>query len=174
MSKNVIQMNLGQSDIVKDDGLLGALREFMDRDFADPGDVAPLSGAVVRARYVLNDSGGTLAKGSGVVYKSGYTLKRIGGNHSANGVCDGIVDPYLPAAVADGAYFWIIEQGPVLALAGSGGLAANNLLQTAASGTFVAGTLGTNSVGHCGRAQAAITATELGRVVFKAPFSCGI
>ena len=166
------QMRLGTIDVVKDDAYLGATRCFNDKDHRDPDDVLPGSGMNIRAVYVKNDSGGALAPGLGATYKAGSTGKLVGALSGANAICHGIIDPYLTASVPNGSYFWLIIEGPVnYVTAGTGGLTAGALLQTGASGTFVAGTAGTNPIGHSGYAVAAITATEKGKVYFHNAFA---
>lgn len=160
---------LGAKNIVRDDAYLGAVRVFMDKDQSLPDSVAPLSARGVKAMYVKNGSGGALTKGLGVVMKSG-ALNQVGGLHSANGRCDGIIDPYLTGTVADGDYFWLIIEGPIDVEVGSGGLTANSVVQTIASGKFANGTAGTNPVGHSGIAEEAGVDGATARVIFNNPF----
>lgn len=169
---NVSQMPLGRVDVIQDPAYLGAVRQFDHKDHSDPDSVTPLSAAKISARLVLNDSGGALSPGKGVIYKAAYTGKRIGNTHSANAICHGVVDPYLTADVANGSYFWLIEDGPIdQLLAGTGGLTAGDLLQTGASGTFVTGTAGTNPIGHCGYAEETFIATAKGQAWLNLPFA---
>jgi hypothetical protein len=168
------QQRLGEYNVIQDDAYLGAIRCFNDKDHTDPDAVAPLSGMEIVAQLVKNNSGGTLAKGLGVTYEAGFQGKQVDALSGANAICDGVVDPFIPGAtVPDQAYFWIIKKGPCQVVAGTGGLAAGDLLQTAASGTFIDGTPGTNPQGHSGFADAAITAAAQGRVVLNLPFSAG-
>lgn len=166
----IAQARLGAKNILKDDAYLGAERSFMDKDHSVPDSVAPLSSRVIRARYVKNGSGGALDPGKGVVIKSGAP-NQIGGYHSANGRCDGVIDPFLTGSVADGDYFWLIVEGPVDVEIGSGNIAANAVVQTIASGLFAGGTAGTNPVGHSGIAEEAANSGSRARVIFNNPFS---
>lgn len=160
---------LGVKNIVKDDAYLGAVRVFMDKNHADPDSVAPLSARGIKAIYVKNGSGGALTKGLGVVMKSG-ALNQVGGLHSANGRCDGIIDPFLTGTVADGDYFWLIVEGPIDVEVGSGDLAVNAVVQTLASGKFGTGTAGTNPLGHSGISEEAGVNNGVARVMFNNPF----
>ncbi len=166
----IAQARLGAKNVLKDDSYLGAERSFMDKDHSNPDSVAPLSSRIIRARYVLNDSGGTLDPGKGVVIKSGAPNK-IGGYHSANGRCDGVVDPFLVGAVAVNDYFWLIVDGPVDVEIGAGNITANAVVQTIGSGLFAGGTAGTNTVGHSGIAEEAANSGARARVIFNNPFS---
>lgn len=169
---NVSQQRLGETNVIQDDLYLGALRTFMDKDHSDPDSNTLLSGMLIYARLVKNNSGGTLAKSLGVTYEAGYTGKQVDALSGANAICDGIVDPFIAeATVADGAYFWLIVKGPCKIVDSGSGLSAGNLLQSAANGEFVAGTPGTNPIGHSGRALAAISADATGRAYFHNPFS---
>ena len=168
----ISQMRLGTVDKIQEAGYLGAVRCFDHKDHSDPDAVTPLSAMKIKARLVLNDSGSNLTPGTGATYKAGYTGKRVGAASGANAICHGIVDPYLSSVVANGSYFWLIIEGPVdYVLAGSGGLTAGDLLQTAASGAFVTATPGTNPIGHSGYAIEDIAADAEGQVYFHNPFA---
>lgn len=168
---STIQMRLGEVDIVGAESV-GQIGCFQDKDLStNPASPTLYSQMKTYAVLVLNDSGGTLAAGTGCTFKSGYLGTRVGAKSGANLVCDGIVDPDVSAAVPDQAYFWLIIQGPTRALIGAGDQAANGVVQTLASGLFGTGTAGTNPIGHSGKALAAATSGNLGRILFNNPFS---
>lgn len=160
---------LGAKNIYRQDEYLGAMRNFQDRDHADGQSVTASTARTIKAMYVKNGSGGALTKGLGVVMKSGAP-NQVGGLHSANGRCDGIIDPFLTGTVADGDYFWLIVEGPVDVEVGTGGLTANSVVQTIASGKFANGTAGTNPIGHSGIAEEAGIDGAVARVMFNNPF----
>lgn len=116
--------------------LAGIMGEFLDVNYASTAEIKPiLSQHKIYARWVKNDSGGTLAANKAVVYKDGYHLKRVG---AACGVSparpDGVVNPYA-GTIADGSWFWMIVRGPCkLITDGSGALAIGDNITTAASG----------------------------------------
>lgn len=168
-----IQQQLGEVDVVKDDNALGVTKIFRDLDMTNPGFWTLGSQASVKAIFVKNDSGGTLASGLGVTYKSGYVGKRVGAKSGANARCDGVVDPFLGAGVtvADGSYFWLIIEGPIDVEVGSGDLTINTVVQTLANGLFGSGTAGTNTIGHSGLSDEAGTSGNRARVFFNNPFS---
>jgi len=94
--------------------LLGKVVEFEDRNWASTDPIKPLlSGMTIKARFVKNDSGGTLAKNLIVAWKSGYVGTRVGGLCAVSPArpC-GVVTPYAGATIADGANFWMIVSGP--------------------------------------------------------------
>ncbi len=172
MSTRTIQMQLGEKNIVIDDRLLGCQVCFLDKDLGSNFDT-PLSAMEMCAVYVKNTSGGTLLSGRGGVFKSGATGKEVGGYHSANGRCDGVIDPFLGAGVtvADGDYFWLMIQGPFDVEVGAGDLTVNSVVQTLANGLFGTGTAGTNPIGHSGISAEAGTSGGRARVCFNNPFS---
>lgn len=168
---HTIQMKLGDVDIV-DDQSLGQIGCFQDKDLTTtPASPTLNSQMITKAVIVMNDTGGVLAGGTGVTYKSGYLGTRVGAKSGANLVCDGIVDPDVSADVPDGSLFWLIIGGPTKALIGAGDQAANGVVQTLAAGLFGTGTAGTNPIGHSGKAMAAATSGNLGRILFNNPFS---
>ena len=168
---HTIQMKLGDVDIV-DSQSLGQIGCFQDKDLTTtPASPTLNSQMITKAVIVMNDTGGTLAAGTGVTYKSGYLGTRVGAKSGANLVCDGIVDPDVSAAVPDGSYFWLIIGGPTKALIGVGDQTANGVVQTLAAGLFGTGTAGTNPIGHSGKAMAVATSGNLGRILFNNPFS---
>lgn len=170
MSK-ISQMRLGEYDKLQEDGYLGAVRRFMDKDHDNADAVTPLSGTDIVAVYVQNDSGGTLAGGLGVNFKSNAIGKKIGALSGANLYCDGVVDPFLSVAVPNGSYFWLIISGPIDVEIGSGDITAGAVVQTIASGKFAGGTRGTNPIGHCGTATEAVASGARARVYLHLPFS---
>lgn len=168
-----IQQQLGEVDIVKDDNALGVVKTFLDRDTTDPNAHVLNSQTTIKAIFVKNDSGGTIESGLGATYKSGGTGKTIGAKSGANARCDGVVDPFIGAGVtvADGAYFWLIIEGPIDVKVGAGDLTANAVVQTLANGLFGDGVAGTNPIGHCGIAAEAGTSGGRARVYFNNAFS---
>lgn len=168
-----IQMQLGEKDVVQDDRLLGVVKYFADINRDSDVNWYPESSAKLKAVFVKNDSGGTLASGLGVTYKAGGVGKTIGALSGANLRCDGVVDPFLGAGVtvADGSYFWLLIEGPFDVEVGAGDLTSLGVVQTLASGKFGTGTAGTNPVGHSGISAEAGTSGGRARVFFNNPFS---
>ena len=160
----VSQSRLGQTDVlIPDDNYLGTVREFMDKDWSDPGSVKLRSGTMIRAVYVKNDSGSAIVGGKGCVYKAGYLGLYVGGLHSADARCDGVADPFV-ASIANGAYFWLVISGPCNVLIGTSGVSAGDALQTATGGTFIALTDGnTYASGRAGIITADTVDTATGR-----------
>ena len=171
MSNIVPNARLGQVDIVKDDAYLGHVATFVDKNWSVDNSVEVLSSSYIYAAFVKNDSGGTLGLGLGVTFKANGIGKTIGALSGANAICDGIVDPFLSAAVPDESYFWLIIKGPVDILVGVGGSTAGDVLQTLANGLFTDATPGTNPIGHSGRWAETAVATERARAYFHNPFS---
>jgi hypothetical protein len=173
MSGKTIQMALGRKGVVSDDSMLGQEAIFQGVNLDDPNNPILDSSTTIKAILVANDSGGTLASGLGVTYKSGYLGKKIGALSGANAVCDGVVDPFLGAGVtvADGETFWLCVEGRFDVEVGAGDLAANGVVQTLANGKFGTGTAGTNPIGHCGKANEAGTSGGRALVAFNNPFS---
>lgn len=173
MADITIQAGLGKKGVVDDDNMLGQVATFQGVNLDDPN-FPVLDGATpIKAILVRNTSGGTLASGLGVTYKSGKLGKEIGTLSSANGVCDGVIDPFLGAGVtvADQQTCWLILEGRINVEVGAGDLTINTVVQTLANGKFGSGTLGTNPVGHCGRSVAAGTSGNRALVAFNPPFA---
>lgn len=171
MSSMISQMRLGEYDVIQDDAYLGAVKKFMDKDHSNPDAVAPLSSTYITAVLVKNASGGTLAGGLGVTFKSDGIGKTIGALSGANLYCDGVVDPFLTVAVPNGSYFWLIVDGPCDVEIGSGDITAGAVVQTIASGKFAGGTRGTNPIGHCGNSTEAVASGARARVYLHLPFA---
>lgn len=136
MSEKAIQMyGLGKSVASGElDHLLGTIREFRDFDYSSTGVPTARSGAIVRAMWVKNRNGGTLTKRQVVKWKTGYvkTGVEVAGDDAIG--C-GVVDPFLSTTVADGAYFWMIFEGPCELISDGGStLADTDVVVTAASG----------------------------------------
>lgn len=116
--------------------LAGIMGEFLDVNYASTAQIKPiLSQQKIKARWVKNDSGGSLTARSQVAYKSGYFGKRVG---AAGGVSperpDGVVNPYA-GTIADGSWFWMIVNGPgELISDGASTIALTDLITSAASG----------------------------------------
>lgn len=137
MADSIVIYDLDQVDTLGNhDHLAGQLREFLDVNYASTAAVRPdLTQMKIKARWVKNDSGGTLAARTAVNYKSGYWGKRVG---AACGVSperpDGVVNPYA-GTIADGAWFWMIVAGPCELISdGASTIALTDLITTAASG----------------------------------------
>lgn len=173
MSGSTIQMPLGRKGVISDDSMLGQEALFSGYNLDDPNFPVLDSQTTIKAILVKNDSGGTLASGLGVTYKSGGVGKTVGALSGANAVCDGVVDPFLGAGVtvADGETFWLCVEGRFDVEVGAANLSANAVVQTAASGKFVTGTAGTDPIGHSGRAVEAGTSGGRALVAFNNPFS---
>jgi len=172
MAGNTILFRLGAVDVYDDPQALGQGAEFQDLDYTNPEFPVLKSQQKVCAVLVKNDSGGTLASGAGVRMKTAdTTMTLVGGLCGANQALHGVVDPWLSAPVPNGSTFWMIVDGPTLVLAGTGGLTVGALLQTAANGTFIVGTEGTNPVGHSGYSTAVTAAAAKGRAYVRTPLS---
>lgn len=166
MSGGVSNVGLGHIDIVRDDQWLGCVRKFMDKDYSVSNSNKLLSGAPVWAAYIKNGSGGTLLPGTGVICLSTSMGKTIGAKSGADGRVDGVISPYIRSTgLPNGSYGWVVFAGPAKILAGYGGLAQADVVQTAVDGTFI--TLidnNTYAVGRAGIAEEAISAGATGRV----------
>jgi len=172
MAGNTISMRLGGVNVVDDPAFLGQGAKFQDIDYTNPENPVLLSQQEVCAVLVKNDSGATLAAGAGLRMKAAdTTMTLVGGLCGANQALHGVVDPWISAPVPVGGFFWMIVEGPTLVLAGVGGLTPGALLQTAVNGTFIAGTEGTNPVGHSGYSSATTAATARGRAYVRTPLS---
>ena len=166
-----VQARLGSYNVVSDDNMLGQVAMFQDQDQTDPNAPIINSGTPVYAILVKNSKGGVVTPGLGYTYKSGKIGKEVDALSGANLICDGVADPFVSGTIPDGAYFWLIIQGPINVKAAAGGITANAEVQTAANGLFVDGTAGTNPIGHCGKANATVAAAALGRIYFRSPFA---
>jgi len=117
--------------------LLGKEVQFEDRNLASSEAMKPLlSGMTITARFVKNDSGGTLAKNLAVAWKSGYVGTRVGGLCAVSPARPaGVVTPYAGATIADGANFWVIVRGPCNVVSdGSATIAITDQITPAGSG----------------------------------------
>lgn len=96
------------------DHLLGKVVEFRDIDLSSGSQLqSETTGMPISARFVKNDSGGTLAKNLLVAWKSGYVGTRVGGLCAVSPARPaGVVTSYAGATIADGANFWMIISGP--------------------------------------------------------------
>lgn len=165
------QARLGSYNVIRDDNMLGQIAMFQDQDLVDPNAPVINSGTPVYAILVKADVGGVVTPSLGYTYKSGYLGKRVGALSGANAICDGIADPWVSGTIPDGAYFWLIIQGPCELKIGAGDITANAVVQTLANGLFGAGTAGTNPIGHCGKANEAALSGAFARCYFTNPFS---
>lgn len=173
MSGETIQMALGRKGVVSDDSMLGQEALFSGYNLDDPNFPVLDSQTTIKAILVKNDSGGTLASGLGVTYKSGGIGKTVGALSGADAICDGVVDPFLGAGVtvANGEAFWLCVEGRFDVEVGAGDLTINSVVQTLANGKFGTGTAGTNPIGHSGRSIEAGTSGGRALVAFNNPFS---
>lgn len=176
VTSNAVQMDLGKKNVVSDDLLLGAAGTFVDRNMDNPNAMGRNSCNTIRALYVKNSTGSALGSGKGVLFKSGKLGKEVNGYHSANGRCDGVVDPFLGAGVtvADGDYFWLIIAGPIDIEVGAGDLTVNSVVQTLTGGRFGTGTAGTNPIGHSGVSDEAGVEDGRARVFFRSSFAAAV
>lgn len=166
-----VNQPLGEYNIVKDDRALGQIACFQDQDRTDPNAPYVVSGTPVYAILVKNGLGGVVTPSLGYTYKTAKIGKEVGALSGANAICDGIADPWVSGTIPDGAYFWLIIQGPCEVKAAAAGITQNAEVQTAANGLFADGTAGTNPIGHVGKANEAATSGNLARVYFRAPFA---
>jgi len=98
-----------------------------------------LSEMDVCARWVKNESGGTLAAGTIVTWDTGATygpFRAVGAAAAAGtNVGIGAVDPFVSGAVANDDHFWLITNGPCQFLFTTGTtIAVGDLLTLGASG----------------------------------------
>lgn len=166
-----VQQPLGRYNVISDDNMLGQVAMFQDQDQTVPDAPIINSGTPVYALLCKNSKGGTLTPGLGYTFKSGKIGKEVDALSGANAICDGVADPWVSGTIPDGAYFWLIIQGPCELKAAAGGITANAEVQTAANGLFVDGTAGTNPIGHVGKANEAATSGNFARVYFRSPFA---
>ena len=166
-----VQQPLGRYNVVSDDNMLGQIAMFQDQDQSTPDSPIIQSGTPVYAILVKADVGGVVTPGLGYTYKSGYIGKRVGALSGANAICDGVADPFVSGTIPDGAYFWLIIQGPIDLKIGAGDITANAVVQTLANGLFGSGTAGTAVIGHCGKAVEAAASGASARCYFTNAFS---
>lgn len=148
---NSSPMQLGQVNYVTKP--LGTVAYFEDIERGPDGTMMIRnSGTLIRARLVKNSSGGTLGTSLCVKYTAGKELTEVGALAGANEVADGLVDPFLSAAVPIGATFWLIEDGLVDVTA-SAAISVGAAIKTAASGKVVTTTFAavTDFTGVVGR-----------------------
>ena len=108
------QVNVGKSASL----LLGDKVEFQDINATGgPGFTTRYSGMTQIARWVQNDSGGTLVPGHAVTYKTNSYGTLLGAQSAADVSFHGIIDPDISTAtVADGDEFLLFIEGPCLAI----------------------------------------------------------
>lgn len=162
MADSIVIYDLDQTDTLGNhDHLAGQLREFLDVNYASTAAVRPdLSQMKIKARWVKNDSGGTLAARTAVAYKENYFGKYVG---AACGVSparpDGVVNPYA-GTIASGAWFWMIVAGPCELISdGAATIAVTDLITSAADGKTkkVANATAATLPGTFARPMAAVT-----------------
>lgn len=148
---------LNPIDRTAGDRILGSVMAFPDEK-KDGRLYYRVSGMHVICRMVKNNSGGTLARGKMVKYKSTAIFREIGGLAGAGEVADGVVDPYGPAAtIADGEHFLIVIAGRVVGLkSASETYSQGDLIKTGASGVCTASAAITTA-GFCGKVEVATT-----------------
>ena len=166
-----VNQPLGSYNVVSDDRALGQIACFQDQDRTDPNAPYVVSGTPVYAIFVKNGLGGVVTPSLGYTYKTAKIGKEVGALSGANAICDGIADPWVSGTIPDGAYFWLIIQGPCEVKAAAAGITQNAEVQTAANGLFADGTAGTNPIGHVGKANEAATSGNFARVYFRSPFA---
>lgn len=166
-----VQARLGSYNVISDDNMLGQIAMFQDQDQTDPNAPIISSGTPVYAILVKNGLGGVVTPSLGYTYKSAKIGKEVGALSGVNAICDGIADPWVSGTIPDGAYFWLIIQGPVDLKIGAGDITANAVVQTLANGLFGSGTAGTNPIGHCGKAVEAALSGAFARCYFTNAFS---
>lgn len=165
------QARLGSYNVISDDSMLGQVAMFQDQDQTDPNAPIIVSGTPVYAILVKNGLGGVVTPSLGYTFKTGKIGKEVGALSGANAICDGVADPWVSGTIPDGAYFWLIIQGPCEVKAAAAGITQNAEVQTAASGLFADGTAGTNPIGHVGKANEAATSGNTARVYFRSAFA---
>ena len=165
------QARLGSYNVISDDNMLGQVAMFQDQDQTSPDSPIINSGTPVYAILVKNGLGGVVTPGLGYTYKSGKVGKEVGALSGANAICDGVADPFVSGTIPDGAYFWLVIQGPIDMKIGAGDITANAVVQTLANGLFGSGTAGTNPIGHCGKANEAAASGASARCYFTNAFS---
>lgn len=166
------QSHLGRVNVVSDDNQLGQVSRFQDADYTILSKPVLVSCLNVYAVLVKNSSAAAMLPGLGYTFKSGAVGTEVGALSGANAICDGICDPWIPAAGCPiGSTCLLIIKGPTLVKAGAGDIAANALLQTLANGLFTSATPGTNPIGHSGRADEAAASGSFARALFNNPFS---
>ena len=108
------QVNVGKSNAL----LLGDLVELDDiNSTGGPGFNTRYSGLKQTARWVRNDSGGTLVPGHTVTYKTNSFGTLLGAQSAADVSFHGIIDPDISTAtVADQDEFLLFIEGPCLAI----------------------------------------------------------
>lgn len=134
---SVVLFDLNEVDTVDShDHLAGKEGIFLDINYASTAQVKPdLSQMKIRARWVKNDSGGTLAARTAVAYKENYFGKRVGAACAVSPARpDGVVNPYA-GTIANGAWFWMIVSGPCELISdGASTMAVTDLVTSAADG----------------------------------------
>lgn len=113
------------------DNVIGRVYEFPDRLYSSsttPGIKAGRLGSMVKCMLVKNSAGAALLPKRLVVRKTGTTGEVDGYTDVSGERALGLVDEFLPTAgVPSNAYFYIVVEGPALALTDLGA-GANNLL----------------------------------------------
>lgn len=93
--------------------LLGQPGRFPDLDYSVEART-PLSSRWISAIWVKNNSGTTLAPALGAIFGTDADDygRYVEGLSSVGERVAGIVDPFLPSAVANGRHFWLFVGGP--------------------------------------------------------------
>lgn len=145
-------MELGKVGEVSDPGILGLRHKFEDLDRSLTGVRRKLSGDLVEAILVRNETGGTLAAGTLATWDTGSTYgppKAVGGTSGAASIACGAVDPWITSAVPDDSFFWLIVGGPTkLKFLTGTALTVGLPIKVAASGRATEYTEGTDNGGY--------------------------
>lgn len=147
-------------------GVVGLVHYFAD---VDPTTQPPTkhTNDTVKCRLVQNDSSGTLTSATRVTYKSGEYREEIGATAGA-ATAHGVVDEYINGTVADGDYFWLVEEGNCKCR-GDSNVTINTRIKGVANGEVTDASDAAPTDEECGRALATNTVDEAeGRIFFKA------
>ncbi len=123
----------GASDLTH---LEGQVRQFPHKSYTDP--VAIIDARLLTCQYVKNARGSAITPGLALKYTAGYYGKRVTVCTEGD-KCDGVADPYLPAAgAADGEHFMMVMVGTKspckIVNSGDGALAQGDVLVTDLAG----------------------------------------
>lgn len=151
--------------VAKEEDVIGHRATFHVKDYTDSEHPTSKFACKCEAVFVLNKSGGTLAKGLRVLAHTNATYfpgVAVAGAAGADVAFAGAVSPFIRAStVADGYGFWLITRGLTkLGYDGAANLAVGDRLQTVASG-WVKEWTATSEV-FCGYAASAITSGSAG------------
>lgn len=136
MMSNIGTNAIGKTNVVTQELSLGQRCEFPDCDYAAQGVKPELSGMMIEAVLLRNDSGDVLLPSEGIIYSTKDPGAEAGAQWGADSHGHGVVDPFLPAAgVADGETFLCFTRGPVKVIhAGNDTIVKGDALETGAAG----------------------------------------